>query len=408
MKFKPLIYSTFQVLGLLFLCLMAATVSAEEQTGWKLHTIDNTSRGADGVKLADVNGDGLLDIATGWEEGGVIRLYLQPPLAERKNPWPMVTVGKVKSPEDAFFADANLDGQLDLISCCEGKTRTVYAHLAPGKDQLMQESLWKTVPLAASAEQTCWMFGLGADLDQDPYHELFCGSKEPGGRIGYFDPDSTSVENSLWVPVRAAGWIMSLFLCDVEGDGDLDLVYSDRRGKETGCWFLENPGDGTPVESWKRIPIGGQHREVMFLSSCKINKHQAFVAAVREREVHVFIERGRTPLRFETWAFTLPASGGTAKAAALVDLDESGTLDLVVSCENAQNKHGVFVMHNTLAAEGGFARVAGRFETISGVELGIKYDRFELLDLDEDGDLDLLTCEERDNLGVIWYENPLK
>ncbi|MBM3891804.1 MAG: hypothetical protein FJ388_22030, partial [Verrucomicrobia bacterium] len=36
---------------------------------WKMHFIDNTSRGADGVKLADVNGDGLLDIACGWEEG---------------------------------------------------------------------------------------------------------------------------------------------------------------------------------------------------------------------------------------------------------------------------------------------------------------------------------------------------
>ena len=33
-----------------------------------------------------------------------------------------------------------------------------------------------------------------------------------------------------------------------------------------------------------------------------------------------------------------------------------------------------------------------------------KFDRLELLDLDEDGDLDVLTCEKRDNLGVIWYE----
>jgi hypothetical protein len=25
-----------------------------------------------------------------------------------------------------------------------------------------------------------------------------------------------------------------------------------------------------------------------------------------------------------------------------------------------------------------------------------------------DGDLDVLTCEERANLGVIWYENPTR
>ena len=44
---------------------------------------------------------------------------------------------------------------------------------------------------------------------------------------------------------------------------------------------------------------------------------------------------------------------------------------------------------------------------ISGTE-GIKFDRIELIDLDQDGDLDLVTCEERVNLGVIWYENPVR
>ena len=44
---------------------------------------------------------------------------------------------------------------------------------------------------------------------------------------------------------------------------------------------------------------------------------------------------------------------------------------------------------------------------ISGSD-GVKHDLVELLDLDGDGDLDVLTCEERKNLGVFWYENPLK
>ena len=30
----------------------------------------------------------------------------------------------------------------------------------------------------------------------------------------------------------------------------------------------------------------------------------------------------------------------------------------------------------------------------------------ELIDLDDDGDLDVLTCEERRINAVIWYENP--
>src|SRR5687767_6653431 len=39
---------------------------------WLRHTIDDSARGADGVRLADINGDGRLDIATGWEEAGLV------------------------------------------------------------------------------------------------------------------------------------------------------------------------------------------------------------------------------------------------------------------------------------------------------------------------------------------------
>jgi hypothetical protein len=39
---------------------------------------------------------------------------------------------------------------------------------------------------------------------------------------------------------------------------------------------------------------------------------------------------------------------------------------------------------------------------------GVKYDLVEVADLDKDGDLDIITCEETTNLGVIWFENPLR
>jgi hypothetical protein len=39
---------------------------------------------------------------------------------------------------------------------------------------------------------------------------------------------------------------------------------------------------------------------------------------------------------------------------------------------------------------------------------GVKFDLLETLDIDGDGDLDVLTCEETENLGVIWYENPAR
>ena len=73
------------------------------------------------------------------------------------------------------------------------------------------------------------------------------------------------------------------------------------------------------------------------------------------------------------------------------------------TCEHARGKSGAIWLSYRQAPTD---RVWDAHE-ISGPK-GTKYDRIELLDLDGDGDLDLLTCEEAENLGVIWYENPTK
>jgi hypothetical protein len=57
--------------------------------------------------------------------------------------------------------------------------------------------------------------------------------------------------------------------------------------------------------------------------------------------------------------------------------------------------------------DGGQTRESWTHHDISG-SAGEKFDLIELLDLDGDGDLDVITCEEKDNLGVIWYENPIR
>lgn len=101
----------------------------------------------------------------------------------------------------------------------------------------------------------------------------------------------------------------------------------------------------------------------------------------------------------------LPDNTGTAKAVAVSDIDKDGRKDIVFTCEDARGKHGV----RWLSYKNDVTDTKWIHHDISGDELGIKYDRIELLDLDNDGDLDVLTCEEAEGaggLGVIWYENP--
>ncbi|QDU79083.1 FG-GAP repeat protein [Polystyrenella longa] len=413
------------------------TASAQEWVGepWVRHTIDNSSQGADGIRLMDVNLDGLQDIATGWEEGGEIHVCLNPGRDDVKSPWPMINVGKVSSPEDAVFCDFNNDRRVDVVSCCEGDTRTIYMHLAPPLRTGYENSkLWTTEPLVASVRKQRWMYCLPMHVDHENGVDLVAGGKGPNASVGWFEAPRRTLRKGDWVwhPISPVGWLMSLHSLDMDVDGDLDIVLSDRRGvtgnqelgpnenraedrtdaravRLRGVRWLENPGNRRDqVEQWKSHPIGGERDEVMFMQPTDFDSNGVWDFFVATRAQEILFLRGKpgSPVTYDTIRIPIPPTAGTAKAVQLADINLDRQLDLVVSCENAENKMGLFWMSINLNREGTVGQLTPY--NVSGMEEGIKYDLVEAIDLDQDGDFDLLTCEERDNLGVIWYENPLK
>ncbi len=98
---------------------------------WTMHPIDpEPLSGADGAKFADVNDDGLPDLVSGFEEGGVSRIYIHPGLENSKNYWEYV---ELPSPdvEDALLVDLDGDGKVDLVTASEGQTNQIMFHWAP-------------------------------------------------------------------------------------------------------------------------------------------------------------------------------------------------------------------------------------------------------------------------------------
>lgn len=374
---------------------------------WLRHSIDDTSEGADGVRLADANGDGLADIVTGWEEGGLVRVYLHPGHKAVRSPWPQVTIGDVASPEDAVFADLDGDGNLDVITSAEGKTRQVMVHWAPEPTGLLDPAAWTTASLPAARDRMQWMFALPAQIDGKDGKDFFAGGKNAGAQVGWFQspPKPRRLDDWRWHPLREVGWLMSLVAADMDGDGDDDLLLTDRNGPGSGVLWLENPGSPRATEAWAEHHLGnkGQH-EVMFLAYGDLDGDglSDIVAAVKPQSLH-FYRRMDAAGRFAPPVIIpLPAEAGTAKGVAIGDLNGDGMADLVFSCEQARDgKPGVMGLRSVRAGDG------LRFEPfpISG-PAGVKFDLIQLVDVDGDGDLDVLTCEETENLGVIWYENP--
>lgn len=382
-----------------------AVSSCFAEKPWKLHTIDNTSQGADGVRLADVNGDGLLDIATGWEEGGVVRAYLHPGRGKEQAKWPIVTVGKVSSAEDAVFVDLDEDGAVDVVSSCEGGTRSLFAHWAPrnGKSYL-DESQWKTQAFPAAEKKQHWMYALPMQLDGQHGKDLIVASKGKGGSVSLLQAPENPRDVSAWTLHRLedAGWIMSLIASDMNGDGLSDVLISDRRGSKRGIYWLQNPGPEKvrAGAEWQRHNIGGGNREIMFISQGDLDQDGQLDVMAMDRRSCIWYRR--TTEGWSEHVIPLPAGVGSGKSAAIADVDGDGKNDVVFSCEGATRpRSGI----RWLSWEKSPSKGPWKDHEISG-EPGVKYDRIELTDIDGDGDLDLLTCEERDGLGVFWHENP--
>jgi len=233
--------------------------------------------------------------------------------------------------------------------------------------------------------------------------KFFAGGKGPGARIGWWEPgsDPRKVLDWRWQSLRDVGWLMSLIASDMDGDGDLDLLFSDRNGPRSGCFWLERT---TATGPWTQHLIGAQGREVMFVAAGDLDLDglQDVVAAVKPKDLIFFRRKSRDGDKWEPRTIPLPENSGTAKAVSIGDMDLDGRPDLVFTCEGADNgKSGVMWLS--------WDRSADRWnaDDISGPD-GIKHDLAPLLDVDGDGDLDVLTCEETKNLGVFWYENPQK
>ncbi len=410
-----------QLLSPLFICFTTLfifnSITAQDKI-WQRHVIDSSFSGADGVRLADVNGDHLPDIATGWEEEGISKVYLHPGHAGVKENWPSVIVGKTPSVEDAVFADLDEDGAMDVITSTEKNNKKVYISWGPKnpKDYL-DASKWATQVLAASDGLMQWMFAIPAQIDGINGTDLVVGAKNQKAKIGWFQAPENARELSewRWHPISSASWVMSLFIRDMDLDGDMDIITSDRKKGETnGVRWMENPGEMiSQKKEWKNHFIGAKNLEVMFMDMADLDGDGLEDIIVTERSTQkIFFIRKLDGWghHWKSYSIAIPEKTGSAKAVKVGDINGDGKPDLVHSTNtmNDDGKAGIYWVSYTSDP----TLNQWTWHELSG-SVGYKFDRMELLDLDGDGDLDVLTTEENygpksKGLGVIWYENPTR
>ncbi|MCB1708896.1 MAG: VCBS repeat-containing protein, partial [Halioglobus sp.] len=258
-------------------CLGAAAPSYAPNIYWQKWAIDTNGNGADGVYTGDINRDGLVDVVSGWEQSGDLRLYLNPgPATVRQTAaWSHVDISDgiaIVGIEDAAFADLDLDGFYDaVISSREGDTRSLGLHWLAG-DHLENPADWRGVNLVP-AEHSSYMKARAAQIDGMDGADIVAGTRnldaEEAGIYWFRAPPGAFPGNaSQWqrfyigkVDVKT----VTLVIKDMDADGLADIVFAGRNGVG---WF-RNPGHWTPGgdparATWERIMITARGSEFTF------------------------------------------------------------------------------------------------------------------------------------------------
>jgi hypothetical protein len=408
----------------------ASDTLAKEEKPWARHRflpdtreIKRVFRGSDGVRLGDFNRDGLIDIVTPFEEGRRTAAFANPGPSKVTDPWPYVVVSKdTEMSEDAFFADIDGDGQLDIV-ICETSNYMVRVCFGPdpGKNPLVVANWTETeIPASKSEGKHKWLNGEATQIDGRNGIDIVVGSCNRPGSLGWLaapaDPRKNPRGWTYHEIDNTAYWVMSVIARDMDGDTDMDILISNRASKDKGVRWLENPTlnpKGVSVtDHWNRHIVGATGLEAKFIAVGDVSGDGMADIVVptqpgRTREGKVPPQllwyeakdsKGDVWLEHEIeWPVNFAGSG---KGAAVGDINLDGQNDIILSGEYSE-RGLIWLEYENKPTD----KVWIRHEVAGPV--GIKYDQVRLLDLDSDGDLDIATTVEK-GPGLVWYENPTR
>ncbi|MGB1846372.1 MAG: FG-GAP repeat domain-containing protein, partial [Candidatus Poseidoniaceae archaeon] len=209
---------------------------------WTAADIATSADGAYSVYVADMDGDGDLDIVSASAYDDTIAWYENDGAA---NPsWTAANIAtSADSARSVYVADMDGDGDLDIVSASfDDDTVAWYEN-----DGAANPS-WTASDISTTANGVHW--AVPADMDGDGDLDIVTSSYLDQA-IAWYENDGAT--NPSWSASSIASVQLSeqVFVEDMDGDGDLDIVGASYGGDYV-AWF-ENDGAADP--SWTQSNI---------------------------------------------------------------------------------------------------------------------------------------------------------
>ena len=316
-----------------------------------------------------------------WENSNDVILH------SRKNTsyieWSFQHVGNVKSPEDGLLHDVDGDENVDIVIASEEQGLLV-----------LWGPLFKEKTTIPNSRGTKWM-----QISFHKQNKIFiAGGKNKNAQLVSFRMKS-NLEWEWNVLCDAIDWTMSIFTdFDMNNDGLDDIVVSDR----STMFWLESP-------SWNRYHIANTTEYIEshnFLDIYDLNDDGVLDILSSTRYGGLcwwFGPFTKTSVNAQQKDPRPNCIDGPYSDARGKDVTVGRITGNTSRIEIGYSSRNIGATNNS----GVWWTIFGVWEwyRISGSE-GTKFDHIIWMDMNNDDKLDLVTCEEENNLGVIWYQNP--
>jgi hypothetical protein len=355
-----------------------------------LRLLDNTLAAPTDLLLADLDGDGDLDLAVTDEEGGhVLLIFQKPELDFFTHRGRLTAAGALARPAAIAAGDLDGDGRLDLVvadpaadGAAGGPPLVVFLRGAAGG-----YGVRLVEGLAAGREPRAVV---ARDLDGDGRRDLAAAG------AGFFAFFRSTGGGAFAAPIEVdapGADLRALAVLDLDGDGRLDLAAPDRAGPAVAALRQHAPGAFEllpPLEApFLRGPIAiaaadldGDGRDDFALADPGDPG-----SAVAGGLVAVFLAGGQGEGGFSSDRLERPPVGGAPPsspgAVAVVDLDGDGRPE-IASADGGALEVAVFASGAEGAFRGGAEELAPDVEAPPAA--------LAAADMDGDGDVDLLTA----------------
>lgn len=405
---------------------------------WREHIIDDESRagfplrGADGLQMADLDGDGHQDIISvhesddvydGTPEGHVrIAFGTADPFR-----WELVTLAQgadAGAAEDVAVGDINGDGHPDLVVACE------LAHLLylenPGRNIRDPERWERLIPETAS-DRGSFIRVFIADLNADGQPEVITankGAQDPTEArqsprpVLFFSPRGDPLDDESWQEhtLIEFPWPINARPVDLDEDGDLDIVtgsVAERRmvwleNRSSGDNFEFVPHDITPASD-QDIAVHGFNVDFAdFNNDGRLDILTMDTPPLLGHHL-LWLEQPASPDEPWTTHIIDDWEPDTIVGLRIADIDNDGDADFMAGGYSMSPRDS-----DEPTPEAALGRLAwyentaaGEFRawTFSRRQRGM-FDQFLARDMDDDGDIDFVGTRGNSGAydGVFWLE----